>query len=366
MSGSVTVRDKRRLPFVMVTKAAIETIRGRFDKRRGPTALSIYVALVECANDARSESFATPREEIARRGMVEIKAFERYAPELERLGLVRIESGKQAGQPNTWTLTDPPEEGACAEHVPGGIAGHVPPTDGAHVGGTDPGHAPLVEGEKKEKKTKKETEPTASLQSRQDLLDLSNQLADAIRANDPKASLSPESRTWLDPLRLLVDRDGRSAEEVAAVIEWCQTDDFERRNVLSPGKLRKRFTELWLKAQSVGAVQRENTTPIPFRRQTVAPQSDLADLVAQPLATELAAEWAPIAAQLVERTGGDEGATIWLRPLHLHQSSADGLVLGCPPQQGRWTQDRFGRLLEEVAGRPVRIVECRCAQGLAA
>lgn len=150
---SVSVCDRRRLPFVMVTKAALEVIRAGFDGRRGPVALAIYVALVECANDARSDSFAVLRRDLAGMGMVELKALERYVPELERLGLVRVESGKQQGAPNVWTLTDPPAvEGTCPGHVPGTPSAHAPGAPSEHAGGTPPGHAPLVNGVKKKKK----------------------------------------------------------------------------------------------------------------------------------------------------------------------------------------------------------------------
>jgi hypothetical protein len=49
-------------------------------------------------------------------------------------------------------------------------------------------------------------------------------------------------------MRLLVaDRNG-DWREVARVIDWCQADAFWRSNILSPGKLRKQFTALLLKA----------------------------------------------------------------------------------------------------------------------
>jgi hypothetical protein len=371
MSASVTVQDKRRLPFVMVTKAAIEAIRDTFDSRRGQTALAVYVALVECANDARSDSFETPRRILAERGMVHVKVLDRYVSELEGLDLVQVE--RPDGKTNRWTLTDPPaaEGGTLDSPLPGNPA--VPGGENpAFPGPGNPGVPGLLNTEKKGKKGKNESEPTASLLSRRDLLDLSNQLADAIKGNDPKATLSPESKTWLDPLRLLIDRDGRTVEEVAAVIDWCQTDDFERRNVLSPGKLRTRFTELWLKAESAGAVQRPNTTPIGFRRQTARPAgwgaADAEGLppgLAEIPQPQLAAIWAPIAAALAERV--DEPTfRIWLEPLHLHAATDDGFILGSKPQQVRWVEDRFGRLLEEEAGKPVRIIECGCAQELAA
>lgn len=78
--------------------------------------------------------------------------------------------------------------------------------------------------------------------------DLCQRLANHVRANDPKAAPRPQSDRWRTDMRLLlVDRDDDAAE-VARIIDWCQADSFWRSNILSPGKLRKQFTQLLLKA----------------------------------------------------------------------------------------------------------------------
>lgn len=77
---------------------------------------------------------------------------------------------------------------------------------------------------------------------------LSERLAARVRANDPKANPDPRSARWLNEMRLLLkDRDGDEAE-VARIIDWCQADSFWRCNILSPGKLRKKFTQLVLRS----------------------------------------------------------------------------------------------------------------------
>lgn len=87
-----------------------------------------------------------------------------------------------------------------------------------------------------------------------DAIRLCGILASLMRGNDPKAKLPSRGTrnhdTWIRDMRLLIqkDRDGDVAE-VEFVIRWCQADGFERSNVLSPAKLRKRFTELKLKAE---------------------------------------------------------------------------------------------------------------------
>ena len=55
--------------------------------------------------------------------------------------------------------------------------------------------------------------------------------------------------TWRTQARLMIDRDGRSVEEIARVIDWAEGNDFWRANVLSVPKLRQKFDTLRLQSQ---------------------------------------------------------------------------------------------------------------------
>ena len=55
---------------------------------------------------------------------------------------------------------------------------------------------------------------------------------------------------------------GENYDEVEWIIDWCQTNEFWHSNILSPGKLRKQFTQLVLKAKA-GQV-------VPMRRENAA------------------------------------------------------------------------------------------------
>ena len=54
---------------------------------------------------------------------------------------------------------------------------------------------------------------------------------------------------WRTQARLMIDRDGRSVEEIARIIDWAENNDFWRANVLSLPKLRQKFDTLRLQAQ---------------------------------------------------------------------------------------------------------------------
>ena len=80
-----------------------------------------------------------------------------------------------------------------------------------------------------------------------ELVDL---LIEKMRENDPRVKVpNTEKRKedWANDFRLLIEKDGRSVQEVREVLVWSQEDHFWRSNILSPGKLRKKFTQLMLK-----------------------------------------------------------------------------------------------------------------------
>ena len=84
---------------------------------------------------------------------------------------------------------------------------------------------------------------------------LCQRLAEQIVSNDARANPKPESDRWLTDMRLLVEDRHGDVAEVQRVIDWCQADPFWRSNILSPGKLRKQFTQLVLRASSAEVVQ---------------------------------------------------------------------------------------------------------------
>ena len=56
--------------------------------------------------------------------------------------------------------------------------------------------------------------------------------------------LPKRNKTNRDAMRLLLDRDGRTEEQIANAIRWCQSDEFWRGNILSASKLREKYETL--------------------------------------------------------------------------------------------------------------------------
>ncbi|MBQ0827660.1 hypothetical protein [Streptomyces tagetis] len=82
---------------------------------------------------------------------------------------------------------------------------------------------------------------------REDIEQVCLALADAVEAN---GSRRPNiTKTWRREARLLMDKDGRTVDQVLTAIAWCQADPFWRANVLSLPKLREKYDQLRLAAQ---------------------------------------------------------------------------------------------------------------------
>jgi len=79
-------------------------------------------------------------------------------------------------------------------------------------------------------------------------LDLSNLLLSLIKQNNPKFK-EPNIHNWANDIRLMREQDKRKPGEIQMMIQFAQTDDFWKTNILSTGKLRKQFDQLFAKAK---------------------------------------------------------------------------------------------------------------------
>jgi hypothetical protein len=79
-------------------------------------------------------------------------------------------------------------------------------------------------------------------------------LIDLMTANNPDSStirrLTPKRQEeWLNQCRLLREQDGKTCEQIEAVIKFSQADSFWKGNILSMPKLREKWDQLWMKAK---------------------------------------------------------------------------------------------------------------------
>lgn len=68
------------------------------------------------------------------------------------------------------------------------------------------------------------------------------------RIENNGAKKPTRSKGNIDAMRLLLDRDNRTPEQVRRVIDWATSDAFWKSNILSAAKLREKFDQLLIKA----------------------------------------------------------------------------------------------------------------------
>jgi hypothetical protein len=73
---------------------------------------------------------------------------------------------------------------------------------------------------------------------------LAQRLTDAIRRHKPDARLPSDLQRWCAPMELAMRLDGRTFEQLAALIDWLPTNEFWRKNILSAGTFREKLDRL--------------------------------------------------------------------------------------------------------------------------
>lgn len=85
----------------------------------------------------------------------------------------------------------------------------------------------------------------------ENLLDSFDKNMETLGAKKPS-----RSKANTDAMRLLIDKDGYTTEQVLWIMNWASNDEFWRTNILSPSKLRTQFEQLKLKAGIAPDIQK--------------------------------------------------------------------------------------------------------------
>lgn len=97
---------------------------------------------------------------------------------------------------------------------------------------------------------------SAASGEREDITHLLDLLDHEIEANGNRPP--KRNKTNHDAMRLLIDRDGYTHDQIAWIIRWCQQDNFWQANILSAVKLREKFTQLVAKSRAAHRNQKED------------------------------------------------------------------------------------------------------------
>lgn len=82
-------------------------------------------------------------------------------------------------------------------------------------------------------------------------MQLAMYLFSKIKENNPehKELNDSQKQKWADSIRLMIERDKRTPQQIHNMIDWCQADSFWRNNILSTAKLRKQYDTMAPKAR---------------------------------------------------------------------------------------------------------------------
>ncbi|MEH7340859.1 Replication protein O [Priestia megaterium] len=94
---------------------------------------------------------------------------------------------------------------------------------------------------------------------------LSLRLLHNIRKNN-ETFREPDLQKWSNDIRLMMERDNRTEDQIRYLIDWCQQDSFWKANILSPSKLRKQYDQLVSKVKSEKQRKRNSLHDIPKKR----------------------------------------------------------------------------------------------------
>jgi hypothetical protein len=79
-----------------------------------------------------------------------------------------------------------------------------------------------------------------------------------ILANDPDYK-EPNLQKWANDVRLMMERDNRTEEQIRYLMNWCQNHSFWKSNILSPSKLREKFGQLVIQVKEEMSKQNKST-----------------------------------------------------------------------------------------------------------
>lgn len=95
-----------------------------------------------------------------------------------------------------------------------------------------------------------------------------------ILANNPDYK-KPNLQGWANDVRLMMERDNRTEEQIIYLMDWCQNDSFWKSNILSVSKLREKFDQLVIRVkEDIGKQNKSAKTEIPRAYQSLQDWAD--------------------------------------------------------------------------------------------
>lgn len=224
-----------------------------YSQARG-SAHHVLLAIADCASDDGSNAYPS-MSELVRKTRLSERAVQAAVKRLVALGELFVSANGGPRGCNLYRvlmvtpqIQHPAESAGGAQNLhPAESAPRRIRTPQKSTG--DPAgsaHGTVLEPSKKISSSKRSSSDVA-IPDRPDVEQVCRYLADRIEANGSKRPTV--TKPWRDAARRLIDRDGRTPEQIIRAIDWCQDHHFWRSNVMSMPKLREQYDRLRLEAQ---------------------------------------------------------------------------------------------------------------------
>lgn len=128
--------------------------------------------------------------------------------------------------------------------------------------------------EKKSKGNKRTTSPKQVYNEDSIHYKLALRLYQNILANNPDYK-EPNLQNWANDVRLMIERDQRTEEQITYLMDWVQNDSFWKTNILSVSKLREKFDQLAMRVKE--DIKKKNKTVEPQMPRAYQSLQDWAD-----------------------------------------------------------------------------------------
>jgi hypothetical protein len=209
----------------------------------------VLLAIADCCND-QGESAPLAETDIAAKARVCVRTVRGALSVLSEMGELNVE--RVDGKPSSYRAPMTDHADITPISTPANRAGvrclprhGLPGYPGKPCRGREnPLHAVEL---KDQKQLPPPTPPQRSEPVREDVERICSALAESVESNGSRRPAVTVA--WRREARLLLDKDGRSEEQVMAAIRWCGSDEFWKGVVLSMRKLRARYDQMRLAAQ---------------------------------------------------------------------------------------------------------------------
>lgn len=208
----------------------------------------VLLAIADCANDDGEQAWPAVSTLASKTGLSE-RTVQRCVKSLTALGELRVQAnaGRRGCNLYSLTMATPVTQSPPTESHPRLSVAPVTESgrgDTESPGGVTQSPTPVRLSPEPSLTIKNHPEPSSR---RHDVEAVCAALADAVEANGSKRPTITER--WRTEARLLMDKDGRSQQQVLTAIAWCQQDPFWRSVILSLPKLREKYDQMRLAAQ---------------------------------------------------------------------------------------------------------------------